>query len=544
MIGLTYVQAMASLQLPDYMAKIVNNGIVAENQSVIWSTGLQMLLVTAIGAVCTIGVGYLAAKIGTGFSKTVRKEVFSKVESFSLTEFNKFSIASLITRSTNDIQQVQLVLIILFRMVLSAPITGIGAIIKANQMAPSMTWMMGIAVATLMTVIVVMFSIALPKFQLVQKLIDKLNLVTRQNLTGLRVNKEFTKINLFVNRIMVIMQPVMMLVFNVTTIAIIWVGAHLVGQGNLQIGDMMAFMQYAMQVIMSFLMISIVFILVPRASVSAQRIEEVIDTKPIIVDPKDPKEGDRTKKGVVEFKDVTFSYPGADVPVLHNISFTAKPGETTAIIGSTGSGKSTVVNLIPRFFDVTSGEILVDGVNIKEMKQSDLHKKIGYIPQKGILFSGTVASNIKYGAPKATDNDVEKAARTAQASEFINKLEDKYESPIAQGGTNVSGGQKQRLSIARALALKSEIYIFDDSFSALDFKTDAKLRKDLKGETKNSTVIIVAQRIGTILDADQIIVLDEGKVVGIGNHKELMKSCKVYKEIALSQLSEKELKNE
>jgi ATP-binding cassette subfamily B protein len=340
------------------------------------------------------------------------------------------------------------------------------------------------------------------------------------------------------------MQPVMMLVFNVTTIAIIWVGAHLVGQGNLQIGDMMAFMQYAMQVIMSFLMISIVFILVPRASVSAQRIEEVIDTKPIIVDPKDPKEGDRTKKGVVEFKDVTFSYPGADVPVLHNISFTAKPGETTAIIGSTGSGKSTVVNLIPRFFDVTSGEILVDGVNIKEMKQSDLHKKIGYIPQKGILFSGTVASNIKYGAPKATDNDVEKAARTAQASEFINKLEDKYESPIAQGGTNVSGGQKQRLSIARALALKSEIYIFDDSFSALDFKTDAKLRKDLKGETKNSTVIIVAQRIGTILDADQIIVLDEGKVVGIGNHKELMKSCKVYKEIALSQLSEKELKNE
>lgn len=561
MIGLTYVQAMASLQLPDYMAKIVNEGIVPENQTIIWQTGLQMLLVTVVGAICTIGSGFLASKIGTGFSKTVRKDVFSKVEAFSLTEFNKFSIASLITRSTNDIQQVQMVLIIIFRMILSAPITGIGAIIKAVQMAPSMTWLMGVAVAALITIIIVMFSIALPKFQLVQKLIDKLNLVTRENLTGLRVirafntedyeeekfdkvNKEFTRINLFVNRIMTIMQPVMMLIFNLTTIAIIWVGAHLVGSGNLQIGDMMAFMQYAMQVIMAFLMISIVFILVPRASVSAQRIQEVLEVDPAIVDPKESKNTEKNVRGLVEFKNVTFAYPGSDAPVIYNISFTAKPGETTAIIGSTGSGKSTVINLIPRFFDVTSGQVLVDGVDIREMKQSDLHKKIGYIPQKGVLFSGTVESNIKYGVPNANIETIKAAAKTAQATEFIDKLENKYESPIAQGGANVSGGQKQRLSIARALAIKPEIYIFDDSFSALDFKTDAKLRKELKKETKDSTVLIVAQRIGTILDADQIIVMDEGKVVGIGKHSELMKSCNVYREIALSQLSEKELKNE
>lgn len=561
MLGLTYIQAMASLQLPDYMAKIVNDGIVAENQSVIWQTGLQMLLVTAIGAIATIGSGFLASKIATGFSKTVRKDVFSKVEAFSLTEFNKFSIASLITRSTNDIQQVQMVLIIMFRMVLSAPITGIGAIIKASQMAPSMTWIMWLAVATLMTIIVVLFAIAVPKFQLVQKLIDKLNLVTRENLTGLRVirafnteeyeekkfdkvNKDFTKINLFVNRIMVIMQPVMMLIFNLTTIAIIWVGAHLVGTGNLQIGDMMAFMQYAMQVIMAFLMIAIVFILVPRASVSAQRVAEVLAVDPAIIDPKEAKKAEKEVKGLVEFKNVTFAYPGSDVPVIYNISFTAKPGQTTAIIGSTGSGKSTVVNLIPRFFDVTSGQILVDGVDIREMKQSALHKKIGYIPQKGILFSGTIESNIKYGVPNADIEVVKGAAKIAQATEFIDKLEEKYQSPIAQGGANVSGGQKQRLSIARALAIKPEIYIFDDSFSALDFKTDAKLRKDLKKETKDSTVLIVAQRIGTILDADQIVVLDEGKIVGIGKHQDLMKSCNVYREIALSQLSEEELKNE
>lgn len=560
MLGFTYIQVMTSLKLPDYMARIVNEGVIGENQSLIWSIGLKMLLVTAIGAVSTIIVGYISSRIGTGFSKKVRKEVFSKVESFSLTEFNKFSIASLITRTTNDIQQVQMVMIIIFRMILSAPIMGIGAIMKANQMAPSMTWIMGVAVAVLLVVIIILFTVAIPKFKLVQKLIDALNLVTRQNLTGLRVirafnteefeekkfdkvNKELTSINLFVNRIMVVMQPVMMLVFNLTTIGIIWVGAHLIDTGDLQIGDMMAFMQYAMQVIMSFLMISIVFILVPRASVSAQRIAEVLGVDPAIKDPDKVKKGNGKTKGVVKFNNVTFSYPDADVPVLYNISFTAKPGETTAIIGGTGSGKSTVINLIPRFFDVTSGEILIDGVNIRDMKQKELHKKIGYIPQKGVLFSGTIESNIKYARPNASQKELKNAAKISQSLEFINTLKQKYESPIAQGGSNISGGQKQRLAVARAVITKPEIYIFDDSFSALDFKTDAKLRKDLKSVTKDSTVIIVAQRIGTILDADQIVVLEDGKVVGIGKHKQLMETCSVYKEIALSQLSQKELDN-
>lgn len=560
MLALTYVQVMTSLALPDYMAKIVNEGIVGENQKLIWDTGITMLLVTVLGAACTVAVGFLSAKIGTGFSRTLRANVFSKVEEFSLAEFNKFSIASLITRTTNDIQQVQMVIIIIFRMIMSAPIMGIGAVIKASRMAPSMTWIMGVAVAILLVIIIIMFTIAIPKFKLVQKLIDKLNLVTRQNLTGLRVirafnteeyeeekfddvNKEFTKINLFVNRVMVVMQPIMMLIFNFTMIAVIWVGAHLINTSSLQIGDMMAFMQYAMQVIMSFLMISIVFILVPRASVSAQRISEILNEKISIIDPKRPKESKKSIRGLIKFNNVTFTYPDADVPVLYNISFTAKAGETTAIIGSTGSGKSTVVNLIPRFFDVTSGQILIDGIDIREMKQKVLREKIGYIPQKGVLFSGTVESNIKYGVPNASEKEVKNAAMIAQANEFIEKLEKGYKYSIAQGGSNVSGGQKQRLSVARAVITKPEIYIFDDSFSALDFKTDSKLREQLKSVTKDSIVIVVAQRIGTILNADQIIVLDEGKVVGIGKHKELMKTCRVYKEIALSQLSEKELNN-
>jgi len=551
---------MASLQLPDYMAKIVNEGIMSENQSLIWSTGLKMLLVTAIGAVSTIVVGYLSSRIGTGFSKILRKEVFSKVESFSLADFNKFSIASLITRTTNDIQQIQMVMIILFRMILSAPIMAIGAVVKAYQSAPSMTWIMGVAIAVLFVVIVILFSVATPKFKLVQKLVDALNLVTRQNLTGLRVirafnteefeekkfdevNKELTKVNLFVNRIMVVMQPVMMLIFNITTIGIIWIGAHMINIDELQIGDMMAFMQYAMQVIISFLMISIVFILLPRASVSAQRVSEVLNVEPTIVDPKKAKKSKAETRGKVEFKNVTFSYPDADVPILHNISFTANPGETTAIIGGTGSGKSTIVNLIPRFFDVTSGEILIDGVDIRDMKQKDLRRKIGYIPQKGVLFSGTIESNIKYGKPNASEKEVKNVVKISQASEFIDSLKQKYAYPIAQGGANISGGQKQRLAIARALITEPEIYIFDDSFSALDFKTDAKLRNELKKLIKNSTVIIVAQRIGTILDAEQIVVLEEGKIVGIGKHKELMKTCSVYKEMALSQLSQKELDN-
>jgi len=517
-----------------------------------------MLGVTAIGALCAVINGYLASRIGSGFSKTLRKDVFSKVESFSLAEFNQFSTASLITRSTNDIQQIQMVLIMALRIVLAAPIMGIGAVQKAYAIAPSMTWIMAVAVGVLTALIIFLFVFAVPKFELMQKLIDKLNLFTRQNLTGVRVirafnrqnyeaenfdeiNKGVSKVHLFVNRVLGMMQPVMMLVFNMTTVLIVWVGAHLVEENSLFIGDMMAFMQYAMQVIMSFLMISIIFIIVPRASVSIKRISEVLNTKLSILDPDKPKKPKEKTKGLVEFKNVTFKYPDADVPVLYNINFSAKPGETTAIIGGTGSGKSTVVNLIPRFFDVTSGQLLIDGVNVKDMRQKELRRRIGYIPQKGVLFSGTIESNIKYGNPRASDEEMERAARISQSIEFISKLEEKYNYPIAQGGTNVSGGQKQRLSIARALLINPDIYIFDDSFSALDFKTAAKLYQDLRKETKNATVIIVAQRIGMTINADKVVVLDEGRVVGVGKHKELLKTCKVYKEIALSQLSQEEL---
>ena len=558
LIGLTYVQVMATLRLPDYMSDIVNTGIIGQDMDFIWNTGLKMLGVTAIGALCAVINGYLASRIGSGFSKTLRKDVFSKVESFSLAEFNQFSTASLITRSTNDIQQIQMVLIMALRIVLAAPIMGIGAVQKAYAIAPSMTWIMAVAVGVLTALIIFLFVFAVPKFELMQKLIDKLNLFTRQNLTGVRVirafnrqnyeaenfdeiNKGVSKVHLFVNRVLGMMQPVMMLVFNMTTVLIVWVGAHLVEENSLFIGDMMAFMQYAMQVIMSFLMISIIFIIVPRASVSIKRISEVLNTKLSILDPDKPKKPKEKTKGLVEFKNVTFKYPDADVPVLYNINFSAKPGETTAIIGGTGSGKSTVVNLIPRFFDVTSGQLLIDGVNVKDMRQKELRRRIGYIPQKGVLFSGTIKSNIKYGNPRATDEEMERAARVSQSIEFISKLEEKYNYPIAQGGTNVSGGQKQRLSIARAMLINPDIYIFDDSFSALDFKTSSELYRDLRKETKDATVIIVAQRIGMTINADQVIVLDEGRIVGVGKHKELLKTCKVYKEIALSQLSQKEI---
>jgi len=558
LIGLTYIQVMASLRLPDYMSDIVNTGIIGQDMDFIWSTGLKMLGVTAISALCAVINGYLASRIGSGFSKTLRKDVFSKVESFSLAEFNQFSTASLITRSTNDIQQIQMVMIMALRIVLAAPIMGIGAVQKAYAIAPSMTWIMAVAVGVLTALIIFLFVFAVPKFELMQKLIDKLNLFTRQNLTGVRVirafnrqgyeaenfdeiNKGVSKVHLFVNRILGMMQPVMMLVFNMTTVLIVWVGAHLVEENSLFIGDMMAFMQYAMQVIMSFLMISIIFIIVPRASVSIKRISEVLNTKLSILDPDKPKKPKGKTKGLVEFKNVTFKYPDADVPVLYNINFSAKPGETTAIIGGTGSGKSTIVNLIPRFFDVTSGQLLIDGINVKDMRQKDLRKRIGYIPQKGVLFSGTVQSNIKYGNPNASNKEMERAARISQSIEFISKLEEKYNYPIAQGGTNVSGGQKQRLSIARALLINPDIYIFDDSFSALDFKTAAKLSQDLRKETKDATVIIVAQRIGMTINADKVIVLDEGRVVGVGKHKELLKTCKVYREIALSQLSQEEI---
>lgn len=559
LLVLVYISVMTTLQLPDYMSKIVNDGIVAGDNGVVLHTGLLMLVVCLIGAVATIGIGFLSSRIGTGFSKKIRGEVFGKVESFSLAEFNKFSTASLITRSTNDIQQIQMVVILILRMVLQAPIMGVGAIIKAYHTAPSMSWIITLAVVVMMGIIVVLFSIALPKFQLLQKLVDKLNLVTRQNLTGLRVIRAFnnekieeekfeqanvnlTSANLFVNRLMVVMQPVIMLIFNFTALGIIWVGAHLIGTGDLQIGSMIAFMQYAMQAIMAFLMVSIVFIMIPRAAVSAKRVVEVLDTKLII---KDPKKSLKPEKytGLIEFNNVTFSYPAADLPVLSNISFKAFPGQTTAFVGSTGSGKTTLINLIPRFYDVTEGEVKIDGINVKDYKLEDIYAKIGYVPQKGVLFSGDVASNIKYGAPTAEEAEVKKAAETSQATEFIEQLEEGYSNPIAQGGTNISGGQKQRLSIARAIVRKPEIYIFDDSFSALDFTTDAKLRQALSKETKKKTVLIVAQRISTILNADKIIVLDQGEIVAEGTHKELMKSCDVYQEIASSQLSAEELKN-
>lgn len=558
LVILTYLQVLANLELPDYMAKIINDGIISEDMNAIYKYGGIMLLITLGGGIAAVGVGYLASRIATGFSRDIRKKVFEKVESFSIAEFNKFSTASLITRSTNDIQQIQMVTIMIFRLVLMAPFMAVGALQNAMQTAPSLSWIIIVAVAALLAMIGLLFGFALPKFKLLQKMVDKLNLVARENLTGLRVvrafnnesveeakfdevNKDLMKLNLFVNRLMVILQPFMMLIMNLALVAIVWFGAHLVSDGSVEIGNMMAFMQYAMQVIMSFLMISIIFIMVPRASVSAKRVREVIDTEPTIEDAEKPVKPAKDGHGRIEFRDVTFTYPQADSPVLSGINFTAEPGQTTAFIGSTGSGKSTLISLIPRFYDVSAGQVLIDGIDVRDMKLKDLYGQIGYVPQKGVLFSGTVKSNIAYGNKNANDRDVNKAVKVAQATEFVKKLEDGINGNIAQGGTNVSGGQKQRLSIARALAVKPKVYIFDDSFSALDFKTDRELRKALESETKGKTVLIVGQRISTIMNAHKIIVLDEGKIVGQGTHSELMKTNAVYKEIAYSQLSDEEL---
>ncbi|MFA5994834.1 MAG: ABC transporter ATP-binding protein [Patescibacteria group bacterium] len=558
LFGVVYWQVAVNLALPDYMARIVNDGIVAKNSALIWSTGAWMLLISLGGAVATVIISFLAARIAAGFAKNIREQLFTRVEQFSLAEFNKFSTASLITRSTNDIQQIQMVLVMSLRLVLMAPLTGVWAIIKAYHTAPSMTWIMALAVGVLLTIIISLFSVAIPRFKLLQKMVDKLNLVTREMLTGLRVirafntgaaeeqkfagvNTDLTKLNLFLNRLMVIMQPIMMLIMNFTTLAILWVGADLIDSGSLQIGQMLAFMQYAIQVIFSFLMISFLFIMVPRASVSAQRVAEILTTEATIKNPNQPVTP-KTKPGNIEFNQVTFYYPGASTPTLNNIFFVAKPGTTTAIIGSTGSGKSTLVNLIPRLYDVTSGSIKIDGVDVRDMLLKDLYDYLGYVSQQAVLFSGTVESNIKYGAPQATPEVVQQAATITQASEFIKTLTGGYEAAITQGGTNVSGGQKQRLAMARALVRQPRIYIFDDSFSALDFKTDALIRQALRAEINQKTVLIVAQRISTIKQADNIIVLDEGVIVGEGTHSSLMKSCAVYREIAESQLSEQELK--
>ena len=563
LIILIYLQVMANLSLPDLMAKIVDNGIIGGDMNAIIKNGLIMLGVTLGGGVAAVGVGFLSARTATGFARDVRQKVFKKVEGFSIVEFNKFSTASLITRSTNDIQQIQSTTLMILRLVIMAPLMAIGGLQKAMENAPDLSWIIAVAVVSLLVVIIVLFVAALPKFKLLQKMVDKLNLVTRENLTGLRVvrafNKEKTeenkfndantdlmKLNLTVNRMMIIMQPFMNLIMNMALIAIVWFGAHLVSERLIDVGNMMAFMQYATQVIMSFLMISMLFIMIPRASVSAKRVNEVIDTD---ISIKDPEESKKVKKapgrgsGRVEFRDVTFTYPDAEAPVLSGVNFTAEPGQTTAIIGSTGSGKSTLIDLIPRFYDVSAGQILIDNVDIRDQNLSDLYSQIGYVPQKGVLFSGSIKSNVAYGNPVASAEEIENAIKVSQSKDFVQKKEDGVNASISQGGANVSGGQKQRLSIARALAVKPKVYIFDDSFSALDFKTEAKLKKELKKETKNKTVLIVAQRISTIINADKIIVMNEGKIVGEGTHQELLKNNSVYQEIASSQLSEEELKD-
>lgn len=526
--------------------------------SYIWAAGVKMILFCLMVVACAIGAGYCLSRFGAGIARDLRGDVFKRVTSFTNNEMDKFSTASLITRSTNDITQVQMFFTMGLRMLCFAPIMGIGGLVMALRKSTSMAWLLALAVILLLCLIGTLLIVAMPKFKKMQTLVDRLNLVSRESLSGMMVirafatqdfeekrfddaNNDLTSNTLFVNRAMAVMMPFMTLIMNGLMLLIVWVGAHQISESSMQVGDMMAFMQYAMHVVMSFLFVSMMFVMLPRASVSAERISEVLDTKSTVTDPEQPKHLPADLSASIKFDDVSFRYEGAEEDVLSHISFTAQPGQTTAFIGSTGSGKSTLINLIPRFYDVTQGSIKIDGVDIRDITQHELRERIGYVPQKGVLFTGDINSNLRYGNADASEELIVEAAKVAQADDFVQKLDDGYETNVAQGGTNVSGGQRQRLSIARALVKKSPIYIFDDTFSALDFKTDATLRKALKGYTTNATVLIVAQRISTIMTAEQIVVLDEGKIAGIGTHKELLKTCKTYREIAQSQLTEEEL---
>ena len=557
---LAFAQAMANLFLPTLIADIVDNGIVKGDTGYIWRTGGVMLLITLGGVICAVIGSFFAARVAVGFGKIIRAQLFNRVEQFSLHEFDTVSTASLITRTTNDTTQVQQVWVIILGIMITAPMMIIGGIILAVSQDAGLSWILVVIMPILVGAIVLLMSRAIPLFRIIQVKLDKLNLVLDEGLTGVRVirafdhmkyeerrfdeaNLDLTDVTIRVNRLMAWLMPMMMFVLNVSGVAIVWFGAIRINNGQMQVGSLIAFLQYAMQILFGLLMVSMMFVLLPRAAASADRINEVLAIEPEISDAEQVKHAN-AERGYVEFEDVTFSYPGAEVPALNNISFSAKPGEVTAIIGGTGSGKSTLVSLIPRFYDIDSGHVLVDGVDIRELAQQDLRAKIGFVPQRAVLFSGTIAANIRYGKEDATDEEVRHAADIAQASDFITDMKDGFASTIEQGGANVSGGQKQRLSIARALVRRPEVYVFDDSFSALDFKTDAKLRAALKRETLDATVLIVAQRVSTVMDADQIIVLDEGRVAGIGTHQSLMRSSEVYREIVTSQLSMDEIAEE
>ena len=558
-VALLFAQAIADLTLPDYMSDIVNVGVIDSNIPYIWKMGGRMLLVSLVSAGASILVGYIAAYVAANVAGDFRSRVFKKVESFSSEQFDRFSTASLITRTTNDVTQVQSLLIMAIRFVFYAPIMAVGGVIHAVQKSSSMTWIIAIAVICLIGLILILLVLVMPKFMVIQNLIDRINRVARENLEGMLVirafntqrfeekrfdgaNADFADTNLYVNRMMSMMMPAMMLIMNLTTLAIVWVGTLQVTSFNMQIGDMMAYMQYAMQIIMAFLFLAMMFILVPRAIVSVNRIQEVLETEPTILDPESPQNFPEPFYGEVRYENVRFRYPGGEDDVLRHISFTARPGTTTAFIGATGSGKSTLVNLLIRFYDVTGGRITVSGRDIRDVRLHDLREKIGYVPQKSVLFSGTIRSNLAYSDPDMQKENVERAARIAQAADFIGEKPDQYDEPIAQGGGNVSGGQKQRLSIGRAVAKNAPVYVFDDSFSALDLKTDRRLREALGSELSDATKLIVAQRVSTVMNADQIVVLDGGEVVGIGTHRTLLETCPVYHEIAASQLSEEELK--